>query len=92
MLKLRYSPKNIHAPEYLDIEASDHPKVNKYQDAVATDDTEVPEDLDADSSFLPEVPEYQEVLGAGAREEGNTQKTSDYNTTINLDIANIDKN
>ena len=37
------------------------------------------------------MPEYNEVLGTGARYEGNTQKTSDYNTTIDLDVENIDK-
>ena len=45
----------------------------------------------ADSSFLPEVSEYYEVLGAEDRNNGNTQKTSEYDTTINLQVANIDK-
>ena len=42
--------------------------------------------------FLPEVSEDHEVLGAGDRDEENTQKTSDYDTTMDLDVANIDKN
>ena len=46
----------------------------------------------ADSSFLPEVSEYYEVLGAEDRNYGNTQKTSEYYTTMDLDVANIDKN
>ena len=51
----------------------------------------MPEDLDAYSSFLPEVPEYHEVLGTVDGYEVNTQKNSDYDTTIYLDVANIDK-
>ena len=38
------------------------------------------------------MPEDHEVLGAGDRYEGNTQNISDYDTTIYLDVANIDKN
>ena len=76
----------------MDPEASAHPELNKYQDSVATSDIIGPEDLDPDSSFLPEVPEDHEVLGAEARDEENTQKTSDYDTTMDLDVANIDKN
>ena len=32
------------------------------------------------------------MLGKGAIDEENTQKTSDYDTTIDLNVANIDKN
>ena len=32
------------------------------------------------------------MIVAGARDEGNTQNTSDYDTTMDLDVANIDKN
>ena len=76
----------------MDTEASAYPELNKDQDTVATADPKGPEDLDSDSSFLPELPEDHEVLGAGARDEENTQKTSDYDTTIDLKVANIDKN
>ena len=47
--------------------------------------------MDADSSSLPEVPEDYEVLCTVARDEKNTQKTSEYDTTMDLDVANIDK-
>ena len=60
----------------MDAEASDNPKLNKYQDSVATTDPKGPEDLDSDSSFLLELTEDNEVLGAGSRQEENTQKTS----------------
>ena len=73
-------------------ESSAHPEVNKYQDAVATADPEDPEDPDEYSSFLTEVPEYHEVLGAGARDEGNTHNNPYYDMKIGLDAANIDKN
>ena len=91
LLKLRYFLRKINAPEDLDAESSAHPEVNKYQDAVATTDPEGPEYMDVYSSFLPEVPEDRGVLCAGARYEGNTQKTSDYDTTMDLDVANINK-
>ena len=76
----------------MDTEASARPELNKYQYAVENSDPKVPEDLDSDSSFLPVLPEYHEVLGAGARDEENTQKTSEYDTTMVLYVANIDKN
>ena len=76
----------------MDAEASDNPKLNKYQDSVATTDPKGPEDLDSDSSFLLELTEDNEVLGAGSRQEENTQKTSDYDKTVDLDVSNIDKN
>ena len=38
------------------------------------------------------MPENHEVLGEGARYEENTQNTSDYDTKMYLDVANIDKN
>ena len=63
-----------------------------YKDAVITDNTEGPKDLDTESSFLPEVPEDHKVLGIGSRNEGNTQKTSDYDTTMDLYVSNIDTN
>ena len=85
-------PKKNKSTEDLDVEASDNPKVNKYQDAIANYDTAGPEDLDADSRFFPEVTEYHEVLGTVYTDEGNTQRTSDYDTTVDLDVANIDKN
>ena len=37
------------------------------------------------------MPEYCEVLGVGARDEGNTHNNSDCDKTVNLDVANIDK-
>ena len=92
LLKLRYFQKNINTPEDLDAGASAHTEVNNDQDTVATDYPEGPEDLDPDSSFLPEVPEDNEVLGSGARYEEKTQKDSDYDMTMDLDVANFDKN
>ena len=44
MWKLIYSLKKSSAHKDLDAEESDHPKVDKYQDAEATSDIEVPED------------------------------------------------
>ena len=85
-------PKKNKSTEDLDVEASDNPKVNKYQDAIANYDTAGPEDLDADSILLPEVLEDHEVLSAGAINEENTQKTSNYYTKMDLDVGNIDKN
>ena len=73
-------------------EEIDHPELNKNQDEVATADTKETEDLDSDSSFLPEVPEDHKVIGEGARDEENTQKTSDYDMIMDLDVTNIDKN
>ena len=92
LLKLRYFLKNSDAPEDLDAEASAHPEVNKDQDAVATAYTEGPKYLDADTSFLPEVTEYHQVIGTGAIESVNKNKTSDYDIKMDLDVANIDKN
>ena len=40
---------------------------------------------------MPEVPEDHEVLGAGDIYEINIQKTSDYDTTIDLYVTNIEK-
>ena len=31
------------------------------------------------------------MLGGGVRDEGNTQKNSGYDTTMDLDVENIDK-
>ena len=76
----------------MNAESISHPELNKYQDAVASTDPEVPEDLDAYSSFIPEVPEDHEVIGTGDRYEGNTQKTSDYDTKMDLYVSNIDTN
>ena len=86
MICLRWdtSWEKINAPEDLYAEASAHPELNKDQDAVATSDPKGPEDMYAYSSCLPEVSEYHEVLGAEDRNYGNTQKTSEYDTTINL--------
>ena len=89
---MRYFLKNINTPEYLYVETSSHTEVNKYQDTVATADPEGPEDLDSDSIFLTWVFEFHEVLGAGFIDELNTQKTSDYDMTIDLYVANIDEN
>ena len=75
----------------MDTEVSTHTELNKDQDKVATDDTKEPKDLDLDPSFLTEVPEDHEVPGTGDIYEGNTQKNSDYDTTMDLDVANIDK-
>ena len=61
-------------------------------DAVTTADIKGPAYMDADSIFLPEVLEDFEVLDAGSRYELNTYNTSEYDTTIDLDVANIDKN
>ena len=33
---------------------------------------------------------YNEVLVAGYRDEGNTQKTLEYGMTMDLNVANID--
>ena len=60
-------------------------------DAVTTADIKGPAYMDADSIFLPEVSEDHEVLGAGARDEVYTQETSEYDTKMDLDVANIDK-
>ena len=38
------------------------------------------------------MPEDHEVLGTGAIDEENTHNTSDYDTTTDLYVANIDKN
>ena len=76
----------------MDSEANDHTELDNDQDAVETTDPKEPENMDSDSSFIPELSEDHEVLGAGARDEENTQKTSDYDTTIDLNVANIDKN
>ena len=75
----------------MDTEANAHSELNKDQDARETSDPNGPENMDLDSSFLLEVTEYNEVLGEEARNEENTQKTSDYDTTMDLDVANIDK-
>ena len=37
------------------------------------------------------MPEYHEVIGAGAIDKGDSHKTSDYDTTMNLYVANIYK-
>ena len=75
----------------MDAEASDHPELNKYPYSVTTSDPKGLEDLDSGSSFPPEVPDYHEALGAVAKNEVKTQKTSDYYTKMDLDVANIDK-
>ena len=61
LLNIRQFLKNIKSPEDLDSEANAHTGIIKDQDAEETTD--------------PEGPEYHEVLGAGSRDEGNTQKT-----------------
>ena len=66
--------------------------MTKYQDEEASAHHEVPEDLYADASDLIGVAEDREVRFAGDRYEGNTQKTPDYVRTMDLDVANIDKN
>ena len=38
------------------------------------------------------MPEDNEVLGAGDIDKGKTQNNSDYDTKMDLDVANIDKN
>ena len=43
-------------------------------------------------SFITGVTEDHDALVVGAIDEGNTHKTPDYDTIINLDVANIDKN
>ena len=92
LFNLRQFLKNIHDPEDQDAEVIAHPEVNKGQDTIATAYPEGPEDLDADSIFFPEVPAYHEVLDAGYRDDGNIQNTSDYYTTMYMDVPNIDKN
>ena len=32
------------------------------------------------------------MIGSGSRYEGSTQKTSDYDTKTDLDVANVDEN
>ena len=75
----------------MDAEASAHPELNKYQYEVENSYPKGPEYLDSDSSLMPEGTEHHEVLGTGARDEENTKKKSDYDTTIYLDVANIHK-
>ena len=76
----------------MDVESSSRHELNKDQYVVSTYDPKGPEDLDADSILLPEVLEDHEVLSAGAINEENTQKTSNYYTKMDLDVGNIDKN
>ena len=57
----------------MDAEAGSHPRVNKYQYAEVSADTEMPEYMDADASLLPKLPEYHEVPVAGARYKVNIQ-------------------
>ena len=38
------------------------------------------------------MPEDHKVIDAGARDEVNTSNTSDYDTTMDLDVAHIEKN
>ena len=83
--------KYINAPEDLDAWANSHPEVNDNIDVVETADSGGREDPDKYSSFLPEVPEYNEVLGTRSRNEGKTEKTSDYDTKKCLYASNIDK-
>ena len=47
--------------------------------------------MDTDSSFLTKIPKDHKVLGAGYINEGDTQKTSDYDITMDLYVAKIDK-
>ena len=89
VLQLNYFLKNGNDTEDMDTEAIDHTELNKDQDKLTTADTKGPGDLDSYSIFLPGVPEDNGLIGAGARDEDNKQKTSDYDTTINLDIYNI---
>ena len=73
-------------------EASAHPEVNKYQDTEATYDNEGTEDMHTYLSFITGVTEDHDALVVGAIDEGNTHKTPYYDTIINLDVTNIDKN
>ena len=84
--------KTSNALEYMYAGASDHPEVNKYQDSEETSDPKRPEDMDVDTRFLREVIEYHGMPVVGDRNVGTTQKTSDYDMTMDLDVANIDKN
>ena len=43
--------------------------------------------MDADSSFLSGLLEDDELLYSGARDEGNTQNTSDYDVTMDFYIV-----
>ena len=90
LLKLRCFLKNINDTGDLDSLASSHTKVNKGQDIVSTADPEVTEDFNIDSIFKSEVLGDRLVIGARARYEGNTENTSEYDTKIDSDVANID--
>ena len=89
---MSYFLKNINDPADMDEEASAHTASNINQNSVATVDPKWFEELIADSSFISEIFEYHEVLGAAAIYEANTQKTSYYDMTIDLNVTNIDKN
>ena len=38
------------------------------------------------------MPAYHELIILVAKDEGNTNKTSDYDTKMDLEVENIDKN
>ena len=61
-------------------EASAHLEVLGYQDEEASANTELPEDIDSESS------DFHEVKVAGDRDDGNTHKTPDYDTTMDIDV------
>ena len=84
--------KNSNAAEDMYAKSSSHPEVNKDKDEEENSYPEGTADLDADASSLPEVPKYHYVPFAGARNEGNKQNNPDYDTTMGLYVANIDKN
>ena len=46
----------------------------------------MPEDLDTEAIAHPEV------IGSGARYDGNIRKAPEYFMTMNIDVKNIDKN
>ena len=48
--------------------------------------------MDSDAIFLCEVTKDNEVAVAGAKYKGNTHTIPDYDTTMYLDVTNIDKN
>ena len=83
--------KTSNDPEDMDAEVNTNPEVSNDQDEESTSDTEEPEYSDANASFLPEVSEDYEVPFEGSRDQGNTQKTPDYDTTMYFYVTNIDK-
>ena len=70
--------------------------MTEYQYSVASVFPGVPKYQDAESSASPEVPEYVpkdcEVPFSGYKDEGITHNTPEYVRTMDLDVANINKN